>query len=112
MSTEVNLNELKINLLTREQYNSIANKNSNEIYMVIDDNEGLSLVAYSGSYNDLKDTPAIPIVTNDLTNELKNKLDGIEEGAQVNEVTKKYVDDLIAELNNRITALEAKTSQN
>jgi len=137
MSSTVNLSELKINLLTREQFDALATKESNEIYMVIDQNEGFSLVAYSGSYNDLTDTPTIPIVTNDLTNELKshydtayannhthnnksvldsttasytseekNKLSGIAAGAQVNEVSKQYVDDLIAALDARISALE------
>lgn len=141
MSTSVNLSELKINLLTRAQYDAITTKSANEIYMVIDDNEGLSLVAYSGSYNDLSDTPTIPIVTNDLTNELKShydnaytnshthsnksildnttasyttnlntKLNGIEAGAQVNEVTKTYVDDLISALDARISALESSST--
>lgn len=137
MSSTVNLSELKINLLTRAQFDALATKESNEIYMVIDQSEGFSLVAYSGSYNDLTDTPTIPIVTNDLTNELKShydtaytnshthsnksvldsttaaytttektKLSNIEAGAQVNEVSKQYVDDLIAALDARVTALE------
>lgn len=137
MSSSVNLSELKINLLTRAQFDALSTKEANEIYMVIDQNEGFSLVAYSGSYNDLTDTPTIPIVTNDLTDTLKShydtaynnnhthsnknvldsitaafttnlnsKLNGIEDGAQVNEVTKQYVDNLISQLDARITALE------
>ena len=137
MSTTTSITDLKINLLTRAQYDSLANKEPNEIYMVVNDNESLSLVAYSGSYNDLSDQPNIPTVTNDLTDTLKShydsaytashthsnksildnttasytttlntKLSGIEAGAQVNEVTKKYVDDLIAGLDERISALE------
>lgn len=137
MSTTTSITDMKINLLTRAQYDSLANKEPNEIYMVINDNESLSLVAYSGSYNDLSDKPNIPTVTNDLTDTLKshydtaytnshthsnksildnttaaytttekNKLTGIEAGAQVNEVTKQYVDDLIAGLDARISALE------
>lgn len=140
MSSSVNLSELKINLLTRAQFDALSTKEANEIYMVIDQNEGFSLVAYSGSYNDLSDTPTIPIVTNDLTNELKShydtayntshthsnktildnttasyttslntKLNGIESGAQVNEVSKQYVDDLVAGLDARIKALEENT---
>lgn len=35
----------------------------------------LKNVAFSGSYNDLSDTPTIPTVTNDLTNELKANYD-------------------------------------
>ena len=35
----------------------------------------LKTVAFTGSYNDLKDLPAIPTVTNDLTNELKAQYD-------------------------------------
>lgn len=35
----------------------------------------LATVATSGSYNDLKDKPTIPTVTNDLTNELKQNYD-------------------------------------
>lgn len=137
MSTITSITDLKINLLTRAQYDSLANKEPNEIYMVINDNESLSLVAYSGSYNDLSNKPNIPTVTNDLTDTLKshydtayttshthsnksildnttaayttaekNKLAGIEAGAQVNEITKQYVDDLIADLDARISALE------
>lgn len=36
---------------------------------------GLSKVATSGDYNDLSNTPKIPTVTNDLTNELKSHYD-------------------------------------
>lgn len=140
MSTEVSLSDLKINLLTRAQYDAIETKSANEIYMVINDSESLSLVAYSGAYSDLTGTPTIPVVTNDLTDELKQhydtaynnshthsnksildgttasytsalntKLNGIETGAQVNEVTKQYVDDLISGLDARISALEGGT---
>lgn len=35
----------------------------------------LKPVAFSGSYNDLSNTPSIPTVTNDLTNELKAQYD-------------------------------------
>ena len=57
----------------------------------------LAKVATSGSYNDLSNTPDIPDIsgkvdkvngkglsTNDFTNDLKNKLDGIAAGAEVN----------------------------
>lgn len=57
----------------------------------------LATVATSGSYNDLSNTPTIPDIsgkvdkvngkglsTNDFTNDLKTKLDGIAAGAEVN----------------------------
>ena len=75
MSTTTTLSQLKINVLTRAQYDAIATKEANEIYMVTNDNASLSLVAYSGSYNDLLNTPTIPTVTNDLTDTLKSHYD-------------------------------------
>lgn len=42
----------------------------------------LKSVAFSGSYNDLSDTPQIPTVTNDLTDELKQFYDTAYEHSQ------------------------------
>lgn len=42
----------------------------------------LSAVATSGSYNDLKNKPNIPTVTNDLTNTLKNQYDSAYQHSQ------------------------------
>lgn len=62
----------------------------------------LSLVATSGSYNDLSDKPSIPNELTDLDttvtgaqlNSLKTKVDGIESGAEVNNISDANATDL------------------
>lgn len=90
MPTPTNVNRLKINKLTKAQYDDIQNPSETELYLVeesIDttptngsdnpvssggvytalsskaDSSSLATVATSGSYNDLSDTPTIPDVS-------------------------------------------------
>ena len=91
MPTSTTVNNLKINKLTKAQYDDIQNPSETELYLVeesIDttptngsdnpvssggvytalsgkaDSSSLATVATSGSYNDLSNTPTIPDVSN------------------------------------------------
>ena len=90
MSTSTTVNNLKINKLTKAQYDEIQNPSETELYLVeesIDttptqnstnpvqsggvytalsgkaDSSSLATVATSGSYNDLSNTPTIPDIS-------------------------------------------------
>lgn len=65
------------------QLSSKADKEHKHSIIDIEDFPILSRVATSGNYNDLINKPEIPVVTNDLTDELKNKYDKAYEHSNV-----------------------------
>ena len=74
-NVETSVTELKINKLTKAQYDTIASPSNTELYFIKDEaidysdiinTPDLSTVALSGSYLDLINKPTIPTTTDDL----------------------------------------------
>lgn len=67
----------------------------------------LKTVAFTGSYNDLTDTPTIPTVTNDLTNELKANYDAAYTHSQATHAPANAEENVIETVKVNGTALTA-----
>ena len=82
-TTETSVTELKLNKLTKEQYDNIPSPSNTELYFVTDEaidyldlvnTPDLSVVAISGSYEDLTDKPIVPNTTDIVARNLEDAL--------------------------------------
>ena len=106
MTVTTNVDKIKINLLTQDQYDSLE-KNPTELYFITDNDtryvktNELAEVAISGDYTDLNNTPTIPVVDQTFNDSSSNSQSGI--------AIKNYLDSTVVHLSGDETINGIKT---